>query len=62
MSGDGRTQVRNGLEAHLPRLWRYAFVLTRRSQDAEDLAQATCLRAIERAHQFVPGTRLDRWL
>ena len=24
--------------------------------------QATCLRAIERADQFVPGTRLDRWL
>ena len=24
--------------------------------------QATCLRAIERADQFQPGTRLDRWL
>ena len=24
--------------------------------------QATCARAIERADQFVPGTRLDRWL
>jgi RNA polymerase sigma-70 factor, ECF subfamily len=22
----------------------------------------TCLRALERAHQFTPGTRLDRWL
>ena len=62
MSGDGRAEFRNGLEACLPRLWRYAFVLTRTAHDAEDLAQATCLRAIERAHQFVPGTRLDRWL
>jgi adenylate cyclase len=24
--------------------------------------QATCLRAIERADQFAPGTRVDRWL
>ncbi len=62
MTSDGRTEVRNGLEACLPRLWRYALILTRNAQDAEDLAQATCLRALERAHQFVPGTRLDRWL
>ena len=62
MTGDGRAEVRNGLEACLPRLWRYAYALTRNAQDAEDLAQATCLRAIERADQFAPGTRLDRWL
>ncbi|MBB3929573.1 RNA polymerase sigma-70 factor (ECF subfamily) [Kaistia hirudinis] len=24
--------------------------------------QATCLRALERADQYQPGTRLDRWL
>ncbi len=29
---------------------------------AEELVQATCVRAIERAAQFTPGTRLDRWL
>ncbi len=29
---------------------------------ADDLVQATCLRAIERADQFVPGTRVDRWV
>jgi RNA polymerase sigma-70 factor, ECF subfamily len=29
---------------------------------ADDLVQVTCLRAIERAHQFIPGTRVDRWL
>jgi RNA polymerase sigma-70 factor, ECF subfamily len=62
MTGDGRTEVRSGLQAHLPRLWRYAMTLTRKSQDAEDLVQTTCLRAIERADQFIPGTRLDRWL
>jgi RNA polymerase sigma-70 factor (ECF subfamily) len=62
MNVDRRTEVRDGLESCLPRLWRYALTLTRASHEAEDLTQATCLRAIERADQFVPGTRLDRWL
>jgi RNA polymerase sigma-70 factor (ECF subfamily) len=46
----------------LARLWRYALVLSGTSDAAEDLVQATCLRAVERADQFVPGARLDRWL
>ena len=62
MNADRRTEVQDGLESCLPRLWRYALMLTRASHDAEDLTQATCLRAIERADQFIPGTRLDRWL
>jgi RNA polymerase sigma-70 factor, ECF subfamily len=62
MTDDRETNIRDGLEALLPRLWRYALVLTKKSPDAEDLVQATCLRAIERERQFVPGTRLDRWL
>ena len=36
--------------------------MSRSNDAAEDIVQATCLRAIERADQFVPGTRLDRWL
>ena len=62
MSEESRREVRAGLEACLARLWRYALVLARASDVAEDLVQATCLRAIERADQFAPGTRLDRWL
>ena len=62
MSEASRREVRAGLEPCLARLWRYALVLSRASDAAEDLVQATCLRAIERADQFVPGTRLDRWL
>jgi RNA polymerase sigma-70 factor (ECF subfamily) len=62
MSGDSRREVRTGLDPCLARLWRYALVLTGTSEAAEDLVQATCLRAVERADQFVPGTRLDRWL
>ena len=62
MSENSRREVRTGLDPCLARLWRYALVLTGTSETAEDLVQATCLRAVERADQFVPGTRLDRWL
>ncbi len=62
MSEASRREVRLGLEPCLARLWRYALVLSRANDAADDLVQATCLRAIERADQFVPGTRLDRWL
>lgn len=54
--------VSQGLPACLARLWRYALVLSGDRSSAEDLVQATALRALERADQFTPGTRLDRWL
>ena len=62
MSETSRREVRAGLEDCLARLWRYAIVLSKSRDAADDLVQATCLRAIERADQFAPGTRLDRWL
>jgi RNA polymerase sigma-70 factor (ECF subfamily) len=62
MSEESRREVRAGLEPSLARLWRYALVLSRARDVADDLVQATCLRAIERADQYVPGTRVDRWL
>jgi RNA polymerase sigma-70 factor (ECF subfamily) len=62
MSEEGRREVRAGLEPTLPRLWRYALVLSRARDVADDLVQATCVRALERADQYVPGTRVDRWL
>jgi RNA polymerase sigma-70 factor (ECF subfamily) len=62
MSEASRREVRAALEPSLARLWRYALVLSRARDVADDLVQATCLRAIERADQFVPGTRADRWL
>lgn len=54
------------LAAHLPtclpRLWRFALRLTRKTDDAEDLVQRTCVRALERQHQWQPnGTPLP-WL
>jgi RNA polymerase sigma-70 factor (ECF subfamily) len=62
MARIGDDDVREGLAEHLARLWRYAFVLSRRRDYAEDLVQATCVRALEKSHQFTPGSRLDRWL
>jgi RNA polymerase sigma-70 factor (ECF subfamily) len=50
------------MAAELARLWRYGLLLSRNRETAQDLVQATCLRALERAQQFEPGTRLDRWL
>ena len=54
--------IRAGLSRELARLWRYAVVLSRQRDVADDLVQATCVRALERAGQYAPGTRLDRWL
>ena len=54
--------VREGLPACFPRLWRFCLSLTGRRDAADDLAQMTCARAIEKAQHFQPGTHLDRWL
>ena len=62
MSEASRLEVRAGPQSSLARLWRYALVLSKARDAADDLVQATCLRAIERADQFMPGTRIDRWL
>ncbi|MCX5480045.1 sigma-70 family RNA polymerase sigma factor [Kaistia geumhonensis] len=62
MRPSGHDDVRDALGDHLVSLWRFALILSRRRDTAEDLVQATCVRALERADQYQPGTRLDRWL
>ena len=59
---DRAEHLRKELSAYLSRLWRYGLVLSSNRDAAEELVQATCVRALERADQFAPGTRLDRWL
>lgn len=54
--------IRQQIAQYLPRLWRYGLVLSHRRDVADDLVQATCVRALERASQFITGSRLDRWL
>lgn len=53
---------RKDLVRLLPRLRRFALTLARNREDGDDLVQAACERAIQRAAQWQPGTRLDSWL
>ncbi|WP_421931706.1 RNA polymerase sigma factor [Phenylobacterium sp.] len=46
----------------LPRLRRLARAITRDVADADDLTQLTVERALVRADQWRPGTRLDSWM
>ncbi|MEO1687038.1 MAG: sigma-70 family RNA polymerase sigma factor [Pseudomonadota bacterium] len=46
----------------LPRMRRFGMALTRRMDQADDLVQDACERAITRAEQFKPGTRFDSWV
>jgi RNA polymerase sigma-70 factor, ECF subfamily len=48
--------------ALLPRLRRFARSLAENVSDADDLVQEGCALAIGRAHQFLPGRRLDSWM
>lgn len=57
-----RTELSKDLVRILPRLRRFALTLARNPDDADDLVQAACERAIARASQWQPGSRLDSWL
>ena len=54
--------VRSRMIEFLPRLRRFAYALTRNMDLADDLVQDTCERALSRAEQWQPGTRLDSWM
>lgn len=53
---------RTGLVAQVPRLRRFALSLTGNAQDADDLVQAACEKALRNWAQFTPGTRMDSWM
>ena len=48
--------------ALLPRLRRFALVLTRSADAADDLVQSAVERALSRLDQWQPDTQLDRWM
>src|SRR5438105_3474509 len=50
------------LVAEIPSLRRYGRSLARSNAAADDLVQDTLERAIQKFHQFQPGTRLRLWL
>jgi RNA polymerase sigma-70 factor (ECF subfamily) len=46
----------------MPRLRRFAVALTGDLDQADDLVQETCMRALARVSQWQEGTRLDSWM
>lgn len=61
-SDDPDTPLEQRLVALIPRLRRFARVLTGGRDEADDLVQAALERALDRLAQWQPGTRLDSWL
>ncbi|MEL6729261.1 MAG: RNA polymerase sigma factor [Pseudomonadota bacterium] len=57
-----RAEVEAGLEERLTRLWRFGLSLCGDRATADDLVQATCIRALEKAAQYRTGSSLDAWL
>lgn len=55
-------EFRRELVELLPRLRRFAWVLTRSHDDAEDVVQAAVERALRHADSWQQGSRLDSWL
>jgi RNA polymerase sigma factor (sigma-70 family) len=52
---------RAALVHSLPRVRRFARALTQSDIEAEEVAQAACLRALDKRHQ-VTSDRFDAWL
>lgn len=54
--------TRQALIALIPRLRRFARVLTGNLADADDVVQASLEKAMLNLDQWQPGTRLDAWV
>jgi RNA polymerase sigma-70 factor, ECF subfamily len=55
-------EIRTQMVEILPRLRRFAYALTGNRDNADDLVQEACMRALTRIESFEPGTRLDSWM
>ena len=62
MNDETLAQLRAEMVALLPRLRRFARGLAGAPDQADDLVQAACERALRRIDQYQPGTRLDSWM
>jgi RNA polymerase sigma factor (sigma-70 family) len=61
-SAAAHENTRNAITALLPRLTRYARVLTRDVAEADDLVQDCLTCALAKIHMWQPGTDLRAWL
>ncbi|MEM1383804.1 MAG: RNA polymerase sigma factor [Pseudomonadota bacterium] len=59
---DKAADLRARIVPLLPGVWRFALSLSGRPDIADDLTQDTCLRALERAHQWRENQALAGWL
>lgn len=54
--------LRQEMVGLLPRLRRFAYSLSGSLEEADDVVQSACERALARLDQFEAGTRLDSWM
>jgi RNA polymerase sigma-70 factor (ECF subfamily) len=54
--------VRVELPEHMPAIWRFSLSLSGNPDVADELVQSTCLRALEKAHQYKEQGTLIGWL
>jgi len=59
---DEAEAIKKQLIVLLPRLRSFARALTRDVNQADDLVQIACEKALRNLDTYVPGTRLDAWL
>lgn len=55
-------RIEQELIVMLPRLRRFAYGLVGNMDEADDLLQEACAKAIENATSWAQGTRLDSWM
>lgn len=54
--------VAASLESELGGLWRFGLRLTANADDAADLVQRTCVRALEQRHKYAAQGKFRSWL
>ena len=62
MAANASSTAADELVAALPRLRRFARALAGNREEADDLLQSGCERALAKQHQWQPGTRFDSWM
>ena len=60
--GDRERVMGEAIKPHLKAVWRFALSLSAHPSVADDLTQATALRAMEKAAQYRDDGRLQGWL
>lgn len=57
-----RKALRSEIVQYIPAIWGFSLSTTGKPDLADDLTQATCLRALEKQHQYEPGRPVIVWL